>query len=329
MIIWKTLRQGALLTALLVLCGCTNPTTQASLVLGGDVILARAGMPIFPALTSTYTPWGDVQKVNFSTDYLFSVNMESPLGKLIPDPGLLNLCTPIEQLMTLIEGRVTLLNQDNNHSHDCLDTVGVDQALNAEDINQLTSGGVTYHKFASGVVAAFISASEAEGPLQISGLSEKIQRLKENNNLVVVSLHWGEEYQSVPADYQVEIAHKLIESGADIIWGHHPHVLQKMEWYAPSSGSHAGLILYSLGNLLADQWQQPETLETALIEIQFNRKQIQRVKVFPLVMDQKTQKLGFATDRNILDSIISKLHINEVKRMGLKVLVYPEISPLD
>jgi poly-gamma-glutamate synthesis protein (capsule biosynthesis protein) len=71
-------------------------------------------------------------------------------------------------------------------------------------------------------------------------------------DLVVVSLHWGDEYRTIPTPWQRKVAGVLIEAGAEIILGHHPHVLQPVESYASRDGRR-GLIAYSLGNFISSQ----------------------------------------------------------------------------
>jgi len=71
-------------------------------------------------------------------------------------------------------------------------------------------------------------------------------------DLVVVSLHWGDEYRTIPTPWQRKAAAALIEAGADIILGHHPHVLQPIESYTSRDGRR-GLIAYSLGNFISSQ----------------------------------------------------------------------------
>ncbi|MDZ7288717.1 MAG: CapA family protein [candidate division KSB1 bacterium] len=66
--------------------------------------------------------------------------------------------------------------------------------------------------------------------------------------VMVVSFHWGAEKMVVPKPYQIEMAHVAIEHGADIVLGHHPHVLQGIELYRPRALARPGLIAYSLGN---------------------------------------------------------------------------------
>lgn len=67
-------------------------------------------------------------------------------------------------------------------------------------------------------------------------------------DIMVVSFHWGAEKMVKPKPYQIEMAHLAIEHGADIVLGHHPHVLQSLELYRPRPGARQGLIAYSLGN---------------------------------------------------------------------------------
>jgi poly-gamma-glutamate capsule biosynthesis protein CapA/YwtB (metallophosphatase superfamily) len=69
---------------------------------------------------------------------------------------------------------------------------------------------------------------------------------------VVVSLHWGDEYQQQPREPDVALAHRLADAGALVVLGHHPHVLQPIELYARSDGRTA-LIAYSLGNFVSNQ----------------------------------------------------------------------------
>ena len=71
-------------------------------------------------------------------------------------------------------------------------------------------------------------------------------------DLVILSLHWGLEYENAPRNWQVEVAHALIEAGADIIMGHHSHTPHPLEWHYREDGTR-GLIIYSLGNFLSDQ----------------------------------------------------------------------------
>jgi poly-gamma-glutamate synthesis protein (capsule biosynthesis protein) len=73
-----------------------------------------------------------------------------------------------------------------------------------------------------------------------------VERLRGAVDAIVVSLHWGEEFVSQPSRAEVALAHAVIEAGAALIIGHHPHVLRPVERYRH------GLVAYSLGNCIAD-----------------------------------------------------------------------------
>ncbi|HEY0840025.1 MAG TPA: CapA family protein [Vulgatibacter sp.] len=70
--------------------------------------------------------------------------------------------------------------------------------------------------------------------------------------LVVLSIHWGVEYATSPRQEEIDLAHRLIDAGADVILGHHPHVLQPVEIVEAADGR-IGLVAYSLGNFISNQ----------------------------------------------------------------------------
>jgi poly-gamma-glutamate capsule biosynthesis protein CapA/YwtB (metallophosphatase superfamily) len=71
-------------------------------------------------------------------------------------------------------------------------------------------------------------------------------------DFLVVSIHWGIEYAPAPRAEDVDMAHKMLEAGASVIVGHHPHVLQPVETYKTQDGRNT-VIFYSLGNFLSNQ----------------------------------------------------------------------------
>ncbi len=81
---------------------------------------------------------------------------------------------------------------------------------------------------------------------------EAVKAARAQCDLLVVSIHWGIEYATAPRPDDVEIAHKMIEAGASVIVGHHPHVLQPVETYRAQDGRNT-VIFYSLGNFLSNQ----------------------------------------------------------------------------
>jgi D-alanyl-D-alanine carboxypeptidase len=94
---------------------------------------------------------------------------------------------------------------------------------------------------------------------------EIIKNATKQVDYLIVSLHFGEEYQSKHNARQESLAHRVVDDGAKIIIGSHPHVVEDMEVYKNS------FIAYSLGNFVFDQsWSQP-TMQGMLLEIKLNR----------------------------------------------------------
>jgi poly-gamma-glutamate synthesis protein (capsule biosynthesis protein) len=75
-------------------------------------------------------------------------------------------------------------------------------------------------------------------------------------DFTIVFIHWGEEYQRQPNAYQKMVARWLIDAGADIIIGSHPHVIQPMEWHKQNDSLPEKLIVWSLGNFVSNQRKQ-------------------------------------------------------------------------
>lgn len=104
---------------------------------------------------------------------------------------------------------------------------------------------------------------------------ELIRKYDEQCDVLFVSVHWGLEYYNTITEEQQEFAHKLCDSGADIILGHHPHVLQPIEAYNDS------VIFYSLGNFLFYKMDD-DAGKTALFEIEIDKNGFIGGKIYPV-----------------------------------------------
>ncbi|MDD5433209.1 MAG: CapA family protein [Candidatus Pacebacteria bacterium] len=102
-------------------------------------------------------------------------------------------------------------------------------------------------------------------------VKEIIAQSKQKVDILLVSLHAGQEYQILPDDFQKDFAKMAITAGADLIIGHHPHVIQPLEKY------NSGWIAYSLGNFVFDQYFSPETMEGGLLKVEIKDKKIRNV----------------------------------------------------
>jgi poly-gamma-glutamate capsule biosynthesis protein CapA/YwtB (metallophosphatase superfamily) len=98
-------------------------------------------------------------------------------------------------------------------------------------------------------------------------MKTEIHRAKKEADVVIMSIHWGNEYQRFPSDQQKVLAQFLVNEGVNIIFGHHPHVLQPMEWLKDQNGRPA-FVVYSLGNFLSGQmWDYKDIGGLATIDI--------------------------------------------------------------
>jgi poly-gamma-glutamate synthesis protein (capsule biosynthesis protein) len=100
---------------------------------------------------------------------------------------------------------------------------------------------------------ALLGFSKVYSRLDPAKVRQAISQAQEASDLVIVNIHWGQEYKPEFSRSQQELAHTMAESGADIVIGHHPHVIQGIEVYEGVP------IFYSLGNFIFDQYFSRET----------------------------------------------------------------------
>jgi len=99
----------------------------------------------------------------------------------------------------------------------------------------------------------------------VTRMKNAIRKLSRKVDYVVVGYHWGIEYQHYPITDQTSEAHAAVDAGADLVIGHHPHVLQGIEVYK------GALIVYSLGDLAFDH-SDIETGQTVLVDAELTPK---------------------------------------------------------
>lgn len=103
-------------------------------------------------------------------------------------------------------------------------------------------------------------------------VAEDISRAKEMNpDIVVLFLHWGTEYDTIPFPQQKETAEYFLSKGAGLVIGSHPHVIQKMVWYDDGSSFPGKAVVYSLGNFVSNQ-RKPGTDGGAMARIVLEKK---------------------------------------------------------
>ncbi len=118
---------------------------------------------------------------------------------------------------------------------------------------------------------AFFAFDDVSTPLDLDYAAQQIALARQQNDVIVVSMHWGHEYQAAPSKRQRLIADALTKAGADIIWGHHPHVLQETAWM-DTGRKHNSLVAYSLGNALFDQVVPQDTRQSAILLVTIDKE---------------------------------------------------------
>lgn len=119
--------------------------------------------------------------------------------------------------------------------------------------------------------------------LNQSQLISQISSLNSQVDYLVISLHWGNEYLPQPEKWRITLAHQMIDAGADIIHGHHPHVWQEPEIYLGKP------IFYSLGNFIFDQSWSYATSHSQIVRLTLTKNEIKNVDYFPIEIKYNSQ----------------------------------------
>jgi len=295
-----------------------------SLIAGGDIMLDR-GTKSYITRFGVYYPFEEIRDEIQKHDIAFA-NLESPIserGKMYsPFKGIYFRADP-----TVIQGLTycgfDVLSLANNHSLDW----GIDSIL--DTMYYLQKAGIRYSGVGfsreqaltpavfevSGVRIAFIcfndiyplllsEAGRRMETLSLYGreLEEEIGALKEEYDIVIASVHAGTEYVIEPEGDKIHKMRSLIDAGALVVLGSHPHVVQGIEVYR------GGLIAYSLGNLIFDQSWSRETSLGILLEIGFLGGK--PVYYLPHVVSIKKSRAKIIENADA-DSVLSYLHIGK------------------
>lgn len=224
----------------------------------------------FNAYYDSYGPdyfFENVREV-FSQDDLTVINLECVLTT--SDDRVektFNLKGEPEYVSILTGSSVEACSLGNNHTYDygesgfqetkqVLEEAGITYAYTQQPGMYTTADGVKV-----GIVSAGLLSQSAE---RLDMLKESIRSFREEGaDVVIACCHWGIEKEYYPNDYQQTTAHELIDAGADLVIGNHPHVLQGVEEY------NGKLILYSLGNFSFGGNKNPSDKDTMMFQQTF------------------------------------------------------------
>jgi poly-gamma-glutamate capsule biosynthesis protein CapA/YwtB (metallophosphatase superfamily) len=285
------LRWVAEVSVALTLASCAGTSTGAAgtqasgtLVIHatGDVSLDPSQIPAFGTRGYGWA-WSGLGGL-FSRDDLTMVNLECPATDIVdPEPKVFTFrCDPQALPAARLAG-VDVVSQANNHAYD-QGPAGLVDSLDAIRAAGLASVGAGANesealraaRFEShGWTVAVVGIDQVLDPLdQVAGPNKPgtaaghdfrlalraVREAAASSDLVFVMIHWGVELEVRPRAYQVRQAHRMIDAGADVIVGSHPHILQPMETYRDRP------IFYSLGNLVWPRVSE-EASATAVAEV--------------------------------------------------------------
>lgn len=239
----------------------------------GDCILATdeffAWDTGLPAYYNLYGPEYFLKNVRsiFEEDDLTIVNMEGTLTEETTrvDKQFAFKGDP-EYVKILTSSSVEAANVANNHSHDYGEKSFQDTAQTLEENGIKTFG---YDDVAvlevKGIRVGMFGIYELDDHLErIPQVKQDIAKLKDQNvDIIVAVFHWSNELVTVPDENQVTLAHLAIDEGADVVVGHHPHVVQGIDEYKGK------MIAYSLGNFCFGGNTHPTEMDTFIFQQKF------------------------------------------------------------
>ncbi len=158
-------------------------------------------------------------------------------------------------------------------------------------------------------------------PARRQWVFETVRAARDSCDVLIAHVHWGLEYLLYPTDEQISLGRALIDSGATVVLGHHPHSWQGVEFYRD------GLIAYSLGNFVFDQRDRLNNL-SGILEIRFDGGKIERVEIRPVELMTHPKEPHFASGEfaGIFLGLLREacaLFPTEIDTTGAKIILRP------
>ncbi len=300
------------------------PTSDrtARFVAVGDIMLSRGVARAIDRAGSSEYPFSKLDNILLNSDLNFG-NLESPISgndRRLGKGLIFNAKTG--DLDGLVSYKFKVVNLANNHAFDqglngmrstaaFLEKRGIAHIGVGRDQDEAWLPAVIE---ANGIRIAFIGASYAtlnDGGATRNGhvarvedirlLEDAISRAKARSDLVVVTMHAGEEYTRKPNRSQISFAHAAVDAGADLVIGAHPHWIQTMQVYRGKP------IFYSLGNFVFDQpWS--ETRTGLMLRVTVCGSVIEQIEMLPVVIERGAPRQATAIETK---QILSKIGIND------------------
>jgi AmmeMemoRadiSam system protein B len=272
-----------------------NNLQVETILLGGDMMLGR-GIEKLIKENSIYYPFLKIVQLLRGVDVVFA-NLEGPIIENIQETAMnepkFNFRP--EVLKAVKWSRINLLSLANNHIMD-RGKEGLEETLDWLQRYQIRfigaplpapsfahSKNIKNYYFAT-KQSVFLAFNRVLPYIDYQAeIIKGIQKARQSNpeKIIIVSMHWGNEYQAHSGIDERELAGKIVDAGADIIIGHHPHVVWEIEMVKGKP------VFYSLGNFIFDRQFLPETREGLTIGLTISNDKL-TFRLFP-IKDQSGQ----------------------------------------
>lgn len=271
---------------------------RTRLLFAGDIMLSRYVGKLSRSRHDPALPLREIAPFLAAADLTFA-NLESPFsdhGGFV-EQGMVFKAEP-DMIAALELAGIDVLSTANNHSRDCgrhgveftldwlrqhgIAPVGTGESAEAAhagailERNGLRFGFLAYTFDQSN--GNYADSDSRIAVMDIPTMRRDVAALRARAGVVIVSMHAGLEYSAKPNRLQIDFARAAIDAGARVVAGHHPHVVQPSERYRE------GVIFYSLGNLVFDQFQRPETQRGELAEVIFDGSEIASFRTIPVTI---------------------------------------------
>jgi poly-gamma-glutamate capsule biosynthesis protein CapA/YwtB (metallophosphatase superfamily)/uncharacterized membrane protein (UPF0127 family) len=262
-----------------------NENHEIKLLFVGDIMMTRSVEEKIKDLNKKFIfPFLNILNYLKTFDYVIA-NLEGPIsdkGTKIGNKYSFRMKPEVAEALS--NTNIKIVNLANNHIFD-YGKIAFEDTLKNLEKNNINYFGNSYEPLIiekEGVKIGFLGFSDFLKHLEVrenkigvavanNNLSEIIKKAKEKVDILIVSFHWGEEYKKIANERQRKLAKIVVDSGADLVIAHHPHVIQDIEKYKEK------FIFYSLGNFIFDQNFSKETMTGGGVEVYIRSKKIENI----------------------------------------------------
>lgn len=267
--------------AILSLAVTDEPASQQTLVQDQSISLLAVGDIMYHStqIKKTNGAYDFEDNFKYVADQITAAdvavaNFESTTTTAYAYSGYPAFNTPIEAVTAIKNAGFDVVSTVNNHAIDSgkvgiIDTIDAfaDAGIQTVGTQKEASDGIVYREV-KGIKLAFLAYSYGfnglEGYLSDEDLATMVNTIDETRiqsditktksagaDFTIVFIHWGQEYRTSPTEYQEELGLKMLEWGANVVLGSHPHVVERAE--SVEIDGEKRFIIYSLGNFISDQ----------------------------------------------------------------------------